>query len=304
MTNILRGPDRERYDHFLKNGFPKWRGTGYYYTRYRPGLGTVLLGLFIVGGGLAHYGALRLSWSRQREFVGRYIREARKAAWGDETGIRGLAGLGEPATAAASTSLTDADTPAMNRKQKRQMERESKKEKKGPKGAGAVGRSGTQTPVEGTGTSTPLGEKRRVTAENGKILIVDSSGNVFLEEEDEDGNVGLFLLDVDEIPQPTWKDTAVYRLPVWSFCKVSSLFSRKDVRSAEPEEEEEVKAEVQITVDEASPLSPPPMTKEDDDSSYEFVGNNDALSASVDALGKNGDGNGKARKRGKRGGKK
>ena len=28
VTNILRGPDRERYDHFLDYGFPKWRGTG------------------------------------------------------------------------------------------------------------------------------------------------------------------------------------------------------------------------------------------------------------------------------------
>ncbi|KAL9623096.1 MAG: hypothetical protein Q9160_002610 [Pyrenula sp. 1 TL-2023] len=311
VTNILRGPDRERYDHFLKNGFPKWRGTGYYYTRYRPGLGTVLLGLFVVGGGLAHYGALRLSWSRQREFVGRYIREARKAAWGDETGIRGLAGLGEPTTAAAaaaSTSLSDADAPAMNRKQKRQLERENKKDKKGPRGA-AGGRSGTQTPVEGAGggTSTPLGEKRRVTAENGKILIVDSSGNVFLEEEDEDGNVKLFLLDVDEIPLPTWKDTAVYRLPVWAFRKVAGLFGRKDVAAAaeaEEGEDDEVKAEVQITVDEASPLSPPPMTKEDDDSSYEFVGNSDSMSASASADMLGGNGNGKARKRGKKGGKK
>ena len=27
------------YDFFYKNGVPKWRGTGYYYARFRPGLG-------------------------------------------------------------------------------------------------------------------------------------------------------------------------------------------------------------------------------------------------------------------------
>lgn len=27
------------YDFFYKNGVPKWRGTGYYYSRFRPGLG-------------------------------------------------------------------------------------------------------------------------------------------------------------------------------------------------------------------------------------------------------------------------
>ncbi|CAJ0832926.1 15342_t:CDS:2 [Entrophospora sp. SA101] len=39
---ILRNSEsRERYNFFLKNGVPKWRGTGYYYNRHRPGLGTV-----------------------------------------------------------------------------------------------------------------------------------------------------------------------------------------------------------------------------------------------------------------------
>ena len=58
IINILRGPERERYDHFLQNGFPTWRGTGYYYERFRPGLGSVLFGLFIVFGGGAHYAFL------------------------------------------------------------------------------------------------------------------------------------------------------------------------------------------------------------------------------------------------------
>lgn len=31
--------ERIRYDFFYKNGVPRWRGTGYYYARFRPGLG-------------------------------------------------------------------------------------------------------------------------------------------------------------------------------------------------------------------------------------------------------------------------
>ena len=77
IADILKGPSRERYDHFLKNGFPKWRGSGYYYARFRPGLGSVLLGLLVVMGGGMHYFALLMGWKRRREFVERYIRQAR-----------------------------------------------------------------------------------------------------------------------------------------------------------------------------------------------------------------------------------
>jgi DnaJ family protein C protein 1 len=40
IGTILRNPEsRKRYDFFYKNGVPKWRGTGYYYARFRPGVG-------------------------------------------------------------------------------------------------------------------------------------------------------------------------------------------------------------------------------------------------------------------------
>lgn len=40
ISTILRNKEsRDRYDFFYKNGVPKWRGTGYYYSRFRPGLG-------------------------------------------------------------------------------------------------------------------------------------------------------------------------------------------------------------------------------------------------------------------------
>lgn len=46
IAAILRnGEKRKRYDFFYKNGVPKWRGTGYYYERFRPGLGVRLIPL-------------------------------------------------------------------------------------------------------------------------------------------------------------------------------------------------------------------------------------------------------------------
>ena len=219
VTNILRGPGRERYDHFLHNGFPRWRGTGYYYTRFRPGLGSVLVGLFVLGGGLAHYGAMYLSWKRQREFVERYIRYARRAAWGDELGIRGLPGVdgSTPAPPPVATAGHEDGSYALNRRQKRMQERESKKEKDGKKTKGGR-RSGTSTPMEATTPAeVPQGEKKRVQAENGKILLVDSVGNVFLEEETQDGEKEEYLLDPNEILKPTIRQTILFRLPIWVY---------------------------------------------------------------------------------------
>ena len=204
VTNILRGAERARYDHFLLNGFPAWRGTGYYYERFRPGLGTVLAGLFVFVGGGVHYAALYLSWKRQREFVERYIKHARRMAWGDEGSLGAIPGLGGPTTAngsVAQQSVADSDESMQwNRKQKRAMEKEKKKEGKNPtknaKAAEKAKTSGISTPVEAEITSGPVGAKKRTVAENGKVLIVDSVGNVFLEEQTEEGVVQEFLLDV------------------------------------------------------------------------------------------------------------
>ena len=221
IVDILKGPGRERYDFFLENGFPKWRGTGYYYARFRPGLGTVLVGLFVLGGGGAHYAALYVSWKRQQEFVERYIRHARRAAWGDEVGIKGIPGVDGSATPAAATTGQEDGSggAALNRRQKRMQEKESKKESK--KGKGGAKRSGTSTPLESAEVDRirPQGAKKKVQAENGKVLIVDSVGNVYLEEQDEEGNLGEFLLDPDEIPRPTWRQTVLVRLPLYAYRK-------------------------------------------------------------------------------------
>ncbi|KAJ5785706.1 uncharacterized protein N7503_010918 [Penicillium pulvis] len=216
VANVLRGPGRQRYDHFLKNGFPLWRGTGYYYTRFRPGLGSVLAGLFLVFGGAGHYGALILAWKRQREFVDRYIRQARRAAYGDEMGVRGIPGIDSiDSSAPAPSSEGEPTAMSVNRRQKRMMDKENRKEKKS--GRAPARSSGTSTPTEQTVVST--GERKRVMAENGKVLIVEATGNVFLEEVNDEGERQEFLLDIDEIQKPSFRDTVVCKLPIWCFRK-------------------------------------------------------------------------------------
>ena len=233
ITEILRGEGRERYDHFLDNGFPKWRGTGYYYARFRPGLGSTLVGLFVFVGGLTHYVVLILGYKRQKDFVERYIAQARKAAWGDDRpGLANIPGLGDIGAASTSTTrANDADSSddepsvePVNRRERRAQEKEAKKKKAKdktlkPSAANKQRTSGTSTPLEiaESGTSTPVpGPKKRVEAENGKMLIVDKDGNVFLEEEDEETEeTELFLLDPAEIVKPTFKQTWLYRLPAW-----------------------------------------------------------------------------------------
>ncbi|KAL9057604.1 MAG: hypothetical protein Q9162_002219 [Coniocarpon cinnabarinum] len=227
IAGILRDQRRERYDYFLKNGFPKWRGTGYYYARFRPGFSSVVLGLLVVFGGGAHYGAMYISWKRRREFVERYVGHARKMAWGDESGIPGLDsalnGNAEPAVPTQDIQQMDAASQqqqGLNRKQKRQQEREGRRESKKPtrtKSAGAVKQADGATDASQNGTQTSA--RKKVVAENGKVLVVEAEGNVFLEEETSDGETHELLLDPDEIPAPRVLDTALFRLPVWMYSR-------------------------------------------------------------------------------------
>lgn len=241
VANILKGPERERYDHFLRNGFPAWKGSGYYYDRFRPGLGSVLFGVFIVLGGGMHWFALHMSWKRRKEFVDRYIRHARKTAWGDETAIQGIPGAdGAPVNAPVNSQQFDnaeedeeekePEFVPRNRREARAWEKDQRKKDKKPAPAKKIRAAGISTPKETELISGPQGAKRRIVAENGKVLIVDSVGNVFLEEETEDGQKGEFLLDVsqpmlyfidhltdvqqpDEESAPTIYDTLLFKLP-------------------------------------------------------------------------------------------
>lgn len=227
VAEVLKGPGRERYDFFLNNGFPKWRGTGYYYARFRPGLGSVLIGLFTFGGGLVHYAAMYVSWQRQRDYAERVIRDARRSAWGDDSGIRGIPGIGGPTTGttASSTASSAPENGAavLNRRQKRMQEKENKKEKdkRLSKGTRRSGTS-TPTPLDSESEQGPQGAKKRVQVPNGKVLIVDSVGNVYVEEEEENGERVELLLDPEEIPKPTFKQTVLFRLPMWTYHKIQS----------------------------------------------------------------------------------
>ncbi|CAM1506545.1 Fc.00g061860.m01.CDS01 [Cosmosporella sp. VM-42] len=230
ITNILRGSGRERYDYFLSNGFPLWKGTDYYYNRYRPGLGTVLIGLFLVVGGGVHYYVLFMSYKRQREFVERYIKFARDAAWGGGLGIPGVDAAPAPAPAPVVDDDDEGPPQPVNRRQRRMYERATRKEegKPKPKQARKAKSSETSSRDASTGPDGPSGARKRVVAENGKILVVDSLGDVYLEEEDEDGNVNEFLLDPNELAQPTFKDTAVVRAPIWLYnLTIAPFISKK-----------------------------------------------------------------------------
>ena len=205
----------------------------------------MLIGLFLFAGGGLHYVALVLGHKRQRDFVERYIRQARTLAWGDASPLAGVPGIDSagstvPANSPLAAEEQDAgNVQTMNRRERRMQERQSKKPSAASRrGAAQKGSSGTSTPrtEEGSGgAGTPVsGPKKRVQAENGKILVVDSVGNVFLEEEDEEGNTDLFLLDPEEVEKPSFKQTVVVQLPLWVVGKVmKTIFGGESGQGAE-----------------------------------------------------------------------
>jgi len=82
IAKILRNKeDRERYDFFYKNGVPKWRGTGYYYARFRPGLGSVLFFLALLTSGV-QYGIAHINRRRDLDRIERLQKQARLIAYG------------------------------------------------------------------------------------------------------------------------------------------------------------------------------------------------------------------------------
>ncbi|KAG6857094.1 hypothetical protein H0H87_009655 [Tephrocybe sp. NHM501043] len=82
VATILRNKEsRKRYDFFYKNGVPKWRGTGYYYQRFRPGLGSVLVFLVVLTSGLQLL-VQRLNYKKDLERIERFVQQAKAAAWG------------------------------------------------------------------------------------------------------------------------------------------------------------------------------------------------------------------------------
>ncbi|KAJ4144789.1 hypothetical protein LMH87_003659 [Akanthomyces muscarius] len=236
IAGILKGPSRDRYDHFLANGFPLWKGTDYYYNRYRPGLGTAIVGVLMFVGGAVHYLILYMNWKRQKEFVGRYVKFARNTAWGGN-----IPGLNTEPTPAAAPAAEEEEDPAMpqprNRKERRMMEKETRKDEGRPAKKKDRKTRAVSKPSSRDASVAPTGVKKRVVAENGKVLVVDSQGDVFLEEQDEEGNVHEYLLDPEELAAPTYKDTAVVQVPLFLFnASVGRLFGSKADDEAEADE--------------------------------------------------------------------
>ncbi|KAF8913978.1 hypothetical protein CPB84DRAFT_1669307 [Gymnopilus junonius] len=82
ISTILRKKEsRDRYDFFYKNGVPKWRGTGYYYSRFRPGLVSVFVFLTILTSGLQLF-VQRFNYRKDLERIEFITQKAKAAAWG------------------------------------------------------------------------------------------------------------------------------------------------------------------------------------------------------------------------------
>ncbi|CAL1700734.1 unnamed protein product [Somion occarium] len=82
ISKILRDPEsRKRYDFFYKNGVPRWRGTGYYYARFRPGIGSVFVFLTILSSVL-QYAIQRVNYGKDLKRIETIRHQAKSAAWG------------------------------------------------------------------------------------------------------------------------------------------------------------------------------------------------------------------------------
>lgn len=67
---------RERYNHFYKNGVPRWRGTGYYYARFRPGVTSVVLFIMVLVAGM-QYLAKWINFYQEKRKILQFVQDAR-----------------------------------------------------------------------------------------------------------------------------------------------------------------------------------------------------------------------------------
>jgi len=82
IATMLRTTEgRERYDHFYKNGVPRWRGTGYYYSRWRPGM--IEVSIFLISfTSLLQYIVQHMTYKMDIQRIEKIVSEAKAAAWG------------------------------------------------------------------------------------------------------------------------------------------------------------------------------------------------------------------------------
>lgn len=86
INKILRDERRDRYDHFLSKGFPRWRSqeggaSGFYYQRWRPSLLLVISIIVLFTSGVQLL-AQKISFTRNTERLATLTENAQLAAWG------------------------------------------------------------------------------------------------------------------------------------------------------------------------------------------------------------------------------
>ncbi|SGZ56592.1 CIC11C00000004212 [Sungouiella intermedia] len=82
VGNILRDNSlKQRYDYFLDKGFPKWKGTGYYYSRFRPGVFLTLFVVYVVVSTF-QYVSLRINRKQDYKRIAAMREQIKNQAWG------------------------------------------------------------------------------------------------------------------------------------------------------------------------------------------------------------------------------
>lgn len=81
VGQILRSRSKERYDFFLKNGFPKYRvNGGWLYEKFRPGLVSVIVGLFLLVGTFQYF-VLKIQTKQNKKRLEATIYQIKQQAW-------------------------------------------------------------------------------------------------------------------------------------------------------------------------------------------------------------------------------
>ncbi|KAH3667484.1 hypothetical protein OGAPHI_003133 [Ogataea philodendri] len=81
IGSILRGDRRERYDYYLKRGFPAYTGTNYVFSKFRPGV-VASVGVVVVLFSIVHYLMLKMNAQQQRRRVEKLIEDLKRKAFG------------------------------------------------------------------------------------------------------------------------------------------------------------------------------------------------------------------------------
>ncbi|KAF9160927.1 hypothetical protein DFQ26_005038 [Actinomortierella ambigua] len=107
IITILRDDHRrDRYNFFLKNGVPRWRGTAYLYRRHRPGLKSVLVFLLVLVSGF-QYLARYVSYTQERKRMQTLIEQYKEMQRERQQKILEGATTGRQRRAGVQTSETD-----------------------------------------------------------------------------------------------------------------------------------------------------------------------------------------------------